>query len=77
MKRLAALLVLVSGCSSAPLADLIDHVCPAKIEPGPYYGGVGGPTTTVVARPDLPPQPPTATAPSANPIVPVSGTVPQ
>jgi hypothetical protein len=74
MKRLAALLLLLSGCSSAPIADLMDHFYPAEVEPGPYYGGVGGPSHTTVARPDL--APPVQAATNTNAIVPVSGTVP-
>lgn len=66
MKRLAVLLVLLSGCSSAPLADVMDYYYPAQMEPGPYYGGVAGAPYTVVARPD--------SAPALQPVVPAAGT---
>lgn len=42
MKRLIPLLLLVSiGCSTAPVADVLDVVRPGRIGPGPYHGGVG------------------------------------
>ncbi len=28
------------GCSTAPLADLMDWVSPGKLEKGPHHGGV-------------------------------------
>jgi hypothetical protein len=66
MKRLAILLVLLSGCSSAPLADVMDYYYPAQMEPGPYYGGVAGSPYTVVAKPDNTPAP--------QPVTPVTAT---
>jgi len=62
MKRAAVLLLLLmTGCSTAPLADTLDFVKPGRLPPGPrqYYGGVG---------PPLPPQPGTPTP--ANPAIP-------
>jgi hypothetical protein len=46
MKRTAALwLVLLTGCSTAPIADLLDFFKPGQIGPeqAPPYGGVCGP----------------------------------
>ncbi len=42
MKRIAAVCLLLTGCSSAPVADLMDWLRPGKLEPAPgYHGGVG------------------------------------
>jgi hypothetical protein len=44
MKRIAAICLLAAaGCSSAPVADLLDWVKPGRLprDPGRYYGGVG------------------------------------
>jgi hypothetical protein len=50
---MAALVLLLSGCSTAPVADLMDYYHPGRVEPAAYYyGGVGGPAHTVVGRPD-------------------------
>jgi hypothetical protein len=45
MKRIAAAcLLLTAGCSSAPVADVMDYVWPGRLEPATgYHGGVGGP----------------------------------
>jgi hypothetical protein len=42
MKRMAALLLLITaGCSTSPLADVLDFVKPGRLPSGPrrYYGG--------------------------------------
>jgi|GEM_PF-1349750 len=73
VKRWAVLTLLLSGCSTAPLADVLDHLKPGRLEPGQTapYGGVcnphpGGPAPTV-AGPIPPPVFPTAPAPTAPP----------
>ncbi len=52
MKRIAALCLLLSaGCSSAPVADVMDRFWPGHLEPAPgYHGGVG-----VQQQPYIPP----------------------
>src|SRR5262245_22263018 len=49
MRRLAFLLVFVTGCSTAPCADFLDHFFPARIDPavaGQHTrGGVCDPQT--------------------------------
>jgi hypothetical protein len=64
MKRLMALvLLLAAGCSTAPLADLLDLCKPGRLgaEQTPPYGGVcapkqvGPPGGAVVPPPPLPP----------------------
>jgi hypothetical protein len=42
MKRFAFLVLLAAGCSSAPVADMMDAVSPGGLPPGVdrYYGGV-------------------------------------
>ena len=60
MKRLAPLLLLLVGCSTAPVADLLDYFSPGKLEQGKVapYGGVCGPQQVgsgpVVAAPAQP-----------------------
>jgi hypothetical protein len=57
MKRIvAACLLLSAGCSSAPVADLMDYFAPGRLPPAPgYHGGVGaqaqGPTAPVLEGP--------------------------
>jgi hypothetical protein len=66
MKRIAAACLLLSaGCSSAPVADLMDYFAPGRLQPAPgYHGGVGaqgqGPTAppAVTVEPPAPPSPP-------------------
>ncbi|HXG08290.1 MAG TPA: hypothetical protein VNK04_00725 [Gemmataceae bacterium] len=59
MKQTAVfLLVLTAGCSTAPVADLLDHCKPGRIGPGPYYGGVCAPHTLPGAAPVPVPPPP-------------------
>jgi hypothetical protein len=43
MKRIAAACLLLSaGCSSAPVADVMDYFRPGRLEAAPgYHGGVG------------------------------------
>jgi hypothetical protein len=84
MKRITALsLLLLTGCSTAPIADLLDFVRPGRITPGPApYGGVcipqGGPVgAPVVAAPVLPgPGIPPPPAPPGAPGAPVVVTPP-
>ena len=55
MKRIAAACLLLTGCSSAPVADLMDWARPGRLEPSPgYHGGVGA--QQQIAAP-LPPAP--------------------
>ena len=63
MRRLAALFVLIAGCSTAPIADLLDRLAPGRIEPekAAPYGGVCQPQQTV------PPVPATAVLPGPPP----------
>jgi hypothetical protein len=73
MKRPFLLLsLLLAGCSTAPVADLMDYFSPGRMGPEatPPYGGVaaphpGGsslPPGTAIAGPGLPPVPPMAPA---------------
>ncbi|MBI1915094.1 MAG: hypothetical protein HYS12_10205 [Planctomycetes bacterium] len=65
MRGLAGLLlVLAAGCSTAPLADVLDFACPPRMPPpnAPSFGGVG--------------VPPTAPPPAAIVLPPVSVPVP-
>lgn len=58
MKRWAALvLLLATGCSTAPVADVLDFIKPSRVESnGPYYGGVGAPPPNgAVVVPTMPP----------------------
>jgi hypothetical protein len=42
MKRIAAVCLLLTGCSSAPVADLMDCLIPGRLPPSPgFHGGVG------------------------------------
>jgi hypothetical protein len=65
MKRwLPLLLVLLSGCSTAPCADFLDYFFPPPCPPAVGRGGVCNPLATqpapppVVGRPGLPEPPP-------------------
>lgn len=63
MRRLGVLiLMLLTGCSTAPVADLLDLVKPGRLPPGPYRGGVYN-------QPIVPPAAP-APFPPAVPVVP-------
>ena len=58
MKRTAALvLLLATGCSTAPIADVLDFIKPSRLESNaPYYGGVGAPPPSgAVVVPPVPP----------------------
>jgi hypothetical protein len=68
MKRpLVFLIVFVAGCSTAPVADLMDYFSPGRMGPEstPPYGGVSAPhpggsslPSEAVSGPGLPPVPP-------------------
>ena len=69
MKRTALLvLVLLCGCSTAPLADLLDFVKPVRIGPGPYRGGVGAQHNGPAAPPLAEPAPPALPPPPGGPV---------
>jgi hypothetical protein len=56
MKRIAAVCLLLTGCSSAPVADLMDWLRPGRLEPAAgYHGGVGA--QQEIAAPLLPEPP--------------------
>jgi hypothetical protein len=63
-------LLLLTGCSTAPIADLMDFFTPGHLEPektAPYGGvclpqGINAPPAATTAPPP-PPVPPTAVAP--------------
>jgi hypothetical protein len=69
MKRLAVLALLLAGCSTAPVADLLDYFTPGKLEQGKAapYGGVCGPQQVGGTDPAavIPPQPVIAGPPLA------------
>ena len=60
MKRIAAVCLLLSaGCSTAPVADLMDWVSPGRLPPAPgYHGGVGAQAQVAPPSPEPPPVPP-------------------
>src|SRR5262249_55479 len=80
MKRpLIVLFLLLAGCSTAPVADLMDYFSPGGMgrETRPPYGGVAAPhpggsslPPGAVATPGLPPVPP---VPPATPSTPAGG----
>ncbi len=50
MRRMAAVCLLLTGCSSAPVADLMDYFAPGRLPPAPgYHGGVGAQTQAPAA----------------------------
>ncbi len=57
MRRIAAVCLLLSaGCSSAPVADLMDWWAPGRLPPAPgYHGGVGAQTQVAPPLPEAPP----------------------
>jgi hypothetical protein len=56
MKRIAAVCLLLTGCGSAPVANLMDYFAPGRLPPAPgYHGGVG--VQQQVAPPPEIPQP--------------------
>jgi hypothetical protein len=73
MKCVAVLMLFLAGCSTAPVADLLDYFTPGKLDQGKVapYGGVCGPQQVGSPGPAaiIPPQPlvagpPLATAPA-------------
>jgi hypothetical protein len=58
---------LMTGCSTAPLADFLDWVHPGKLEKGQFHGGVE--SAPVIDAPITPPPPvvPVAPAPGGPP----------
>ncbi|MBV9122042.1 MAG: hypothetical protein JO112_01620 [Planctomycetes bacterium] len=78
MRLVAVLLLFVTGCSTAPVADLLDFFAPGRLKPGDVapYGGVCapvqvGPPGSVLPAPVAPgPVLPAAPVPSG-PVVPV------
>jgi hypothetical protein len=74
MKCLAGLLLLLAaGCSTAPIADILDCACPPRMPPPstPSYGGVGIPQSAPPAAAII--QPP---APATVPVSPIEQPVP-
>jgi hypothetical protein len=69
MRRAAVLFfLLLTGCSTAPLAGFLDAVRPGKIDPGkPFYGGVGA--DPVTGAPPVTVVPPAAPVPPPGPVV--------
>jgi hypothetical protein len=64
MKRIAAVCLLLAGCSTAPVADLMDHFAPGRLPPAPgYHGGVGSQPSAPPPADVLPPPPPPPGAP--------------
>jgi hypothetical protein len=64
MKRITvACLLLMTGCSSAPVADFMDHFFPGRLPAAPgYHGGVGAQQQAVspAIGPESPQPPPPA-----------------
>ena len=58
MKRLAVLVLFLAGCSTAPVADLLDYFTPGKLEQGK-----AAPAAVIPPQP-LITGPPLATAPA-------------
>jgi hypothetical protein len=59
MKQIMAMMFLVlGGCSTAPVADLLDHYQPGQIEHGSCYGGVAEMPQTSLGPPSTSPLPP-------------------
>jgi len=55
MKRIAAVCLLLTGCGSAPVADLMDWLSPGRLPPAPgYHGGVGA-QQQIAPPPEAPP----------------------
>ena len=74
MKRFSMLLLFILGCSTAPIADTLDHFKPGKIEQGKVapYGGVCGPqqASVPVAVAVPPVGVPALPGPAAGPVLP-------
>jgi len=74
MRCLAGLLLLLAGgCSTAPLADVLDFACPPRMPPPntPSYGGVAIPQSAPPPAAII--QPP---APAVVPVPPIEQPVP-
>jgi hypothetical protein len=66
MKRIAAVCLLLTGCSTAPVADVMDWLRPGQLPPAPgYHGGVGAQEQTTAPL-----------APALEAPLPVEGRVP-
>jgi len=64
------LLVVLAGCSTAPVADLLDRFKPGELPPGPYRGGVcGNPQPAVPVTAFAPATPDGMATPAAVPPV--------
>jgi hypothetical protein len=74
MKRTAALwLTLLTGCSSAPWADMMDKFEPGQLEAGAAHGGVCNPDIHLLVGPPVtafPPLPESSSAASPLPTTP-------
>jgi len=58
MKRMAAVCLMLAGCSSAPVADVMDLVHPGRLPPAPgYHGGAGAQSQTTPPASAGAPQP--------------------
>ena len=70
------LLLLGAGCSTAPLADVLDFAFPPRMPPpgAPFVGGVGGPPPAPPSGAVL--QPPVPPVPAVPPVAPVEQPVP-
>ena len=83
MRHWAILMVFVTGCSTAPIADLLDRFSPGKLEPAKMapYGGVCGPQQVggVLPGPGLAPTVPFSAGPPlpGSPVALPPGTGPQ
>ncbi len=76
MRGLAGLVLLLAvGCSTAPLADVLDFTCPAQMPPpnAPCFGGVGLPPSAPPAAAVVPPP---GSAPIPVPALPTEQPVP-
>lgn len=72
MQRMGSLLLLlVAGCSTAPIADILDHVKPGRIRPvAPVVsGGVGMPHPGIGSPVVASPSPPPPLVPTPDPLV--------
>jgi len=78
VRRLALAVVFIAGCSTAPIADLLDRFSPGKLEPAKVapYGGVCGPQQVGVV-PAGPVPVPGAAVPLGPPLPAPPGVAPQ
>ena len=72
MKRAAILLLFLTGCSTAPLADFLDCVRPGRLGPErtPPYGGVSAPCPVGPPAPVIGVAPPSSIPGAPGPSVP-------